>query len=97
MSWLVVTNGSRVEVSANVVRLSDPQHLIGEYLLLKDIYINDEYWRDHAFVKRSRRLRLLNLGDFFNATCKIKHYLDSENINKIKIGLTEFRNITALK
>jgi len=91
-----MTDGSRVGVSASVVRLSDPQHLIGDYLLLKDIHINGKYWRDHSFVKRSRRLRLLNLGDSFNATCKIKHYLDSENINNIKIGLTEFRNIKTL-
>lgn len=66
-------------------------------VVLTDIYLNDEYFRDHSFINMDKRLRHLSIGDTFTGTCKTVEYPDIEDINKNKIGITAIRNIRRTK
>ena len=47
--------GSSVEVTATVEAMVVLSHSNSEGILLYDVYVNGSYFRDHTFVKKTKR------------------------------------------
>ena len=62
-------------------------------LLLINVKLGKLLFRDHVYIKKTKRNNHLKKGDyiFFNA-CVVP-YIDSSDINKYKLGLRQMRNI----
>lgn len=84
---------SSVEVIAEVEKIVRSKHSNSEMILLKDIYVNGEYFRDHAWIKMTKRLSVLVVGDKFTATATVMKYYDLETNREEKLGLKSFRSV----
>lgn len=85
--------GSSVQVTAVVDRIVEVSHSNIEMILLKDVYLNDEFFRNHSWTKMAKRLSSVDAGDKFTATATLINYFSSDNIYKDKLGLKSFRNV----
>ena len=85
--------GSRVGVVARVVRINRNDRVMVDYVLIKAVYVNGKFFRDHNFIKYSRRLKGIKKGDIISFTSKLEEYIDSENITKKKIGFKSIRSV----
>ena len=88
--------GAKVTITAKVARFNRSKHKVVDYILLHNIYINGDHFRDHAYVELKRRLSVLKYGDYFTATAEIYEYIDSNDLRKKKIGLRGFRSISKI-
>lgn len=84
---------SNVEVTAEVEKIVRSKHSNSDMILLKDVYINDNFFRDHAWIKMTKRLSVLVVGDKFTATATVIKYYDLETNREEKLGLRSFRNV----
>ena len=88
--------GEKVSMTAKVARINRSNHMVDDYMLLHNVYVNGQYFRDHSFVKLKRRLSVLKYGDLFAATAEMYEYIDFDDLEKKKIGLRNFRSIFKL-
>ena len=80
----------KVNVRATVTKVTH-DYTSTDRLLLEDVYVNDSYFRDHVWVKATKRFSKLTVGDSFTSTAMLKTYI---SVDGQKIGLEEFRSIT---
>ena len=59
-------------------------------ILLEDIVGLD---RDHVWVKQSKRLKEVKIGDRIQFTARVEYYLDSGTLKPDKAGLRHIRNV----
>lgn len=88
--------GKKITVTAKVARINGGKHMIENYILLHNVYVNEEYFRDHCYITLKRRLSVLKYGDYFTATAEMYEYIDSNDLTKKKIGLRGFRSISKI-
>ena len=88
--------GKKVVVTAKVARINDTKYMTEDYMLLHNVYVNGEYFRDHCFIVLKRRLSVLEYGDYFSASAEMYEYIDSNDLAKKKIGLRGFRSISKI-
>ena len=83
-------------MTVNIVAIYDGMK--GNHVVLKDVHVNGEYFRDHAWIKPNKRIvTSLKRGDMFTATAVLHEYLDSSDVTKTKTGLKHIRNIQELE
>ncbi len=85
--------GSSVEVTATVEAIVMSRHSNSELVLLYDVYVNGSFFRDHTFVKKTKRLSVLNTGDKFGANATLIDYHCSSSGKLDKLGLKSFRSV----
>ncbi len=96
--WILVDLvGNSVQVRAMVEKIAVSRHSNSEVLLLKDIYVNGSYFRDHTFTKRTKRLNKLEEGDTFTATATLIEYHCSTSGKLDKLGLKSFRSVNIIE
>ena len=89
--------GSSVKVTAIVETIVMSKHSNSELVLLYDVYVNGSYFRDHTFVKKTKRLSVLNTGDKFGANATLIDYHCSTSGKLDKLGLKSFRSVYIIK
>lgn len=82
-----------VKVTAEVEKIVRSNHSNDEMILLKDVHINDTFFRNHAWVKMTKRLSVLVTGDKFTANATVMKYYDLETNREEKLGLRSFRSV----
>ena len=92
MDFKSLVDGS-VQVDATVEAIVVSRQLNSEMVLLNDIYVNGSYFRDHTFVKKTKRLSILHVGDKFSANATLIDYHCSTSGKLDKLGLKSFRSI----
>ena len=85
--------GSSVKVAATVEKIVVDNHTNLEMILLKDVYINGTFFRNHAWLKMTKRLSVLGFKDHFTATASLIHYYDVDTNRKDKLGFKSFRSV----
>ncbi len=85
--------GSSVEVTATVEAIVMSRHTNSELVLLYEVYVNGSFFRDHTFVKKTKRLSVLNTGDKFGANATLIDYHCSSSGKLDKLGLKSFRSV----
>ena len=85
--------GTKVNVLSKVKRISNNDYMVTDYILLEDVYIQGEYWRDHCYIKKSERLEGVSKDDLISFTATLYEYLDSEDVTNMKIGVKEIRSV----
>ena len=89
--------GNSVQITAIVEAIVMSRHTNSELVLLYDVYVNGSYFRDHAFVKKTKRLSVLNTGDKFGAKATLIDYHCSNSGKLDKLGLKSFRSVYIIK
>lgn len=92
--------GSRVHISAIVTKISKDKNGNG-VIVIEDVHVNTEYYKDHAWIKLSKRLEYpsgvneppLKVGDKIKATAEVHEYLDGSSVSDMKIGFKTFRSV----
>ena len=84
-----------MEVSAKVDRFITDRMGV-DRVVLSNIYVDGKFFRDHAWVKSSRRFKRLKAGDMFTATAEVYDYIDVDTNKATKKGLRHFRHIKKL-
>lgn len=89
--------GSRVDLIATVGRITKDMNGVGR-LVLKNVYVDGELVKDHAWVKMTRRIANseIKAGDLFSATALAYEYMDSSDIKNMKTGFRSLRSIVKL-
>ena len=85
--------GSSVEVTATVEAIVMSKQANRELVLLYDVYVNGSYFRDHTFIKKTKRLSALNTGDKFGGKATLIDYHCSSSGKLDKLGLKSFRSV----
>ncbi len=83
---------SRVNIVAIVDRITGDMNGVGR-IVLKDLHVNGEYAKDHAWIKMTKAFRGIKTGDMFTATALVYEYMDSSDINRAKTGLKTIRSV----
>ena len=65
-------------------------------IVLEDVYIDGEFFRDHVWVPRSKRFEGINEGDVITATVKLQNYPDPETNRMTKVGIKHIRNLSVV-
>lgn len=93
--------GSRVSISAKVTQVF-VDRLNEERVVLEDVYVDGKYFKDHSWVKMSKRLenaqtsqnpRKVKKGDIISATAEVSEYLNGSSMADRKLGLKTFRHV----
>lgn len=82
---------SKVQVAAKVQNIINSDRNGVTRIVLCDVYVNGSYFRDHTWIKSTKRLDKLSAGDKFTATA-ILHKYPSVN-NSDKFGLKTIRSV----
>ncbi len=85
--------GSSVQATATVEAIVMSRHSNSELVLLYDVYVNGSYFRDHVFVKKTKRLSVLKTGYKFCANATLIDYHCSTSGKLDKLGLRSFRSV----
>ncbi len=85
--------GDRVSVICKVDRISRNNYLTSDFLLLRDVYFNGDFFRNHLYVKRSKRLEFACKDDVLTFTAIVKTYLDVDDVTQTKLGLCSVRQV----
>lgn len=92
--------GSRVLISAIVTKIGKARDG-NDAVLIEDVHVNGEYYKDHAWIKMSKRLQYpggideppLKVGDKIKSTAEVYEYLDGSSVSDMKIGFKTFRSV----
>ncbi len=79
----------RVNIVATVTKISNDKRN-SDVVLFKNIYVNGEFFRDHHWLRKTRRLRIVSEGDTITATAILIEYVGIEGS---KLGLESCRSI----
>ena len=88
--------GSKVNVVAKVGKVFHYDRHDNDKIILKDIYLDGIFWRNHAYIKSTKRLKHLCKGDVFAATAEPYLYIDVDTNRCDKIGLSGFRSVVVV-
>ena len=89
------TKGQNMVVSAKVERFITDR-LGVDRVVLSNIYVDGKFFRDHAWIKSSKRFNRIKVGDVFTATAEMYDYIDVDTNKATKKGLRHFRNIVKM-
>ena len=89
--------GNSVQVTAIVEKIVLSRHSNSEMILLSDVYVNNSYFKDHSWVKRTKRLSVLSDGDKISANATLVNYHCSNSGKRDKLGLKSFRSVYIIK
>ena len=78
-----------VNIVATVTKISNDKRN-NDMVLFEDIYVNGEFFRDHHWLKKTRRLNIVSEGDAITATATLIEYVGIEGT---KLGLKSCRSI----
>lgn len=85
--------GTSVSVSAVVDKIVVDTASNSRMIILKDVYVNEVFFRDHSWIKVTKRLSWLKVGDSFDATATLIEYMDVDDFKNKKLGVKSFRNV----
>ncbi len=78
-----------VNIVATIAKISNDKRN-NDVVLFENIYVNGEFFRDHHWLKKTRRLNIVSEGDAITATATLIEYLGIEGT---KLGLKSCRSI----
>ena len=70
--------------------LAKIQKITDKFVVVENVLENNVFFRDHAWLKKSKRFNNYKKGDIISFEARKKKYLSSEGY---KIGLRHIRNI----
>jgi hypothetical protein len=85
------------QLTAYFERLQGYTYTSEKKILIRNIYINGLFFRDHAFIHMTKYLDILRQGDTFSAQAKMEYYFNPDTNMKDKVGLKRFRKIEVIK
>ncbi len=65
---------TKVNIVAKVTKISNDK-TNNDRVLFEDIYVNGEFFRDHHWLKRTRRLNVVSEGDTITAIATLIEYI----------------------
>ena len=68
---------TKVNIVAKVTKISNDK-TNNDRVLFEDIYVNGEFFRDHHWLKRTRRLNVVSEGDTITTTATLIEYIGIE-------------------
>ncbi|MFA6887679.1 MAG: hypothetical protein WCQ65_12020 [Fermentimonas sp.] len=86
---------NQITISAKIGLITQADKSGTGRILLEDIYINSEPFRDHSWTPLTKRMYFLKEGDRITCTAKISEYISPEAA--LKQGLKKLRNIKVVK
>jgi len=89
--WLIMTTGDIVDLRGRVTKIFLDRNGT-ERVVLGDVYINDQYHRDHSFIQLTKRLQGIQVGDTLTARATINLYIDPNTNKATKIGFRSLRD-----
>lgn len=85
----------QIKISAKIGLITQADKNGTGRILLEDIHINGERFRDHSWTPLTKRMYFLEEGDKITCTAKISEYISPEAA--LKQGLKKLRNIKVVK
>jgi len=85
-------SGKNILVSGIVEKTIENDKSGIDRLLLKEVYFNGKFFRDHLWIKKTGRLNKAKENEKISFTGRVLHYPDAEK-EEPKIGLTHIRNV----
>ena len=85
--------GTSVQVEFTVEKIVVSGHSGDEMILVNDVYVNGEFFRDHSWIKMTKRLSVVSAGDKVSSTAILMDYFDTNTNKKYKVGFRSFRNV----
>lgn len=75
-----------------------PEYTFCGFTLFVEVYCDGKFFRDHCWVKFSKRLKKYGLkkGDIISFSAKQEKYIDVNTLEVSKIGLRHLRNISII-
>lgn len=86
--------GKTVKVECLLREKLDTHYRFKYKMLLGDLFIEGIYWRDHTFVKYSKRWEKAKPGDTVQFTARVEPY---RHDGRIKYGLRHVRNLKVFR
>ena len=87
--------GSNIHITALVKKIVVDRTSNVEMILLNDVYINGEYFRNHAWVKMTKRLSSVSAGVNISASAKLIEYFGCDGKGD-KLGFRSIRSVKIL-
>jgi hypothetical protein len=85
--------GDKVFVVATIDKIVHRQDFGRDMILLENVYVNGEFFRDHSWIKMIKRFAFFKSGDTFTANATVYEYIDPDNIEQKKIGIKSLRRV----
>lgn len=82
---------------AVVGKNSFDRHFGTDRIVLTNLTLNDEPFRDHCWTKFTKRLRNVRYGDVIEFTADKVIYPDSQDVTSTKVGIRSLRNVKILE
>ena len=89
--------GSKVKVTARIHNIGIDRTSNNKMIVLEDVYVNEVYFRDHAWVRYTKRFRMLHKDDIFTAAAVLINYNYSNDTKLDKFGLKSFRSVRVVE
>lgn len=86
--------GSRVQIIATVHSFHKESFSNVDRVLLQDIFVNGQYFRDHVWVRKSKRFKGISSGSVINAFGTLVEYRGEKGK---KLGLRHLRAVKILE
>ncbi len=86
----------RVEISARVQSIGTTSSSNVDMVVLGKVYINGVFFRDHSYIKMTKRLKDIRVGDNITATAKLIEYISVDTNKKDKLGFRTLRNVQVI-
>ncbi len=88
--------GSNVGISARVQSIGVDRHSNVKMVVLGQVWIGADYFRDHVYIKMTKRLKDIRVGDNITATAKLIEYISVDTNKKDKLGFRTLRNVQVI-
>ena len=87
-----------VEIECKVSTISRYETLGQRKMLLKDVKVNGEFFRDHCFIPYSKKFKAIDIKkkDRFTAIATLYLYPNPDTNKRDKIGIKSIKYITIL-
>ena len=83
----------KVNVTAKIVKITTDKTMT-KRIVLDGVVVDGRPFRDHAWIKWSKRFKNVKCGDTITATAEVREYLGGDL--KPKLGLGHFRNVVVV-
>mgnify|MGYP000197300390 CR=1 FL=1 len=90
-----MSEGDQVIIQAIYNMCSKREHTVINHVLLCDVRVNGELFRDHVWVKKSKVLcdEKFEKGDKICCTGIVEYYLNIDDAKSPKVGFRHIRNV----